>query len=433
MKKTNILWRVAILFICTAMLAACDKTEVGEDNDKDKSDNSEIENSTATAPDVPIHETMNWIVTNANGFEVSINIDDFSNLPTRHPDYFNCEHTEGVCISEYPFDSKDMFDNYIIPPYEEQIKTIDMGFTTIDGLLPGHTYYIRVWFELRNLSDNRIERICSNLIKIESPQASPFSNVRTIVSSIKDITLEASLISGIHADKAVGGYDVEFMESEMNATYRKVSPRYETWKDTDTEKEGLSVDGGLHIELHNLMPGQKVRIRPWIMIGDERFNGNWVEKKSASLATEGYVQIGGILWAANNVGANKPYEIGDLFDSPIDVPTEEGAEVPNYPAWEYIINPKENWVCGNLEGTDGWFFIHSTGTIFFPFTWKTEEGSSIGDYWGNDAVYLSPISIAYMFFRCYDDPGLINHQSYSKEWYDLPGVHPKPVRLIKHI
>ena len=430
MKKLNLLWLLAIVFIGAATLVAC-----GDPEDDDFGDEPEDEFGAQDPPTpgdetIPVFETMNWSEIDENGFRAILTIDDITELPAQKHDYAGWNSTAGVAVSDYPFDCEEIFASGVTLPGVGYSSTVDMGNVIVDGLLPGHIYYIRTWIEVTN--GDRTERFCSQPVRVEMSKVSPFVEdmMRISASSIKDVTLRARLADGIHSEDALGGYEVEFLESEMTATYRKVSPEFETWEDTDTKQEGVAVNGELTIALHNLMPGQKVRIRPWLKIGQERFDGEWVEGKSASLATKGYVKIGAYQWAATNVGAGMPYETGTLFDSPKDVTVEDGeGEIPGDGPWGNIIKSKpERWVCGTLEGVEGWFVMDNTGSIFIPFTEKDDDGYSYGNYWGSNAINPGGF---YQYFRCSNIPGLQTHQEYAPDLNDYPGKNPKPVRLVK--
>lgn len=382
------------------------------------------------------------------GFYASLYADS-ETLPSfgnsKYQGYSVEEH--GVKVSNLPFEANEMFSGNL-SIREFCGVSFSEGNYEIWGLRPEQRFYVRNWYRLKSYNDGSQLIVSSNLVIIDTPAASWFATIRVNRLSIKDTQITVSLSPYIMPEwngyKISGGYDIERGKCQMQATYKKLSPEYETWKDTDTPTSGIEIkDEGTNflIELHNLQPGEEVRVRPWIDVDGKRYEAEWQAFKSHELATSGYVQSGYYQWAACNLGASMPYEIGMLYDDPrtaLDDNSE--AAVPTVEMWEMLMN--KSWVCGTLQGVEGWFVMNNerespVWTIFLPFTKKYEDdGSLAGDYWTSTSFHPDGAGAGVMYtnyFHCHNMPNFLQHQHATDYYMPTNGKYKLPIRTVKFL
>ncbi|MGM9692781.1 MAG: hypothetical protein ACI3X6_06165 [Alloprevotella sp.] len=382
------------------------------------------------------------------GFKASLCADS-ETLPSfgnsKYQGYSVEEH--GVKVSNLPFEANEMFSGNL-SIREFCGVSFSEGNYEIWGLRPEQHYYVRNWYRLKSHNDGSQLIVSSNLVTIDTPAASWFATIHVNTLSIKDTQIAVSLSPYIMPEwngyKISGGYDIERGKCQMQATYKKLSPEYETWKDTDTPTSGIEIkDDGTNflIELHNLQPGEEVRVRPWIDVDGKRYEAEWQAFKSYELATSGYVQSGYCQWAACNLGASMPYEIGTLYEDP-DTALDSNSEavVPTVQMWEMLMN--SSWVCGTLQGVEGWFVMNnereaSVWTIFLPFTKEYEDdGSLAGDYWTSTSFHPDGAGAGFMvtnYFHCLNTPNLLQHQYATGFYMETNGKYKLPIRTVKFL
>lgn len=381
------------------------------------------------------------------GFNASLYADS-ETLPSfgnsKYQGYSVEEH--GVKISNLPFEANEMFSGNL-SIREFCGVSFSEGNYEIWGLRPEQRFYVRNWYRLKSHNDGSQLIVSSNLVTIDTPAASWFATIHVNRLSIKDTQIAVSLAPYIMPEwngyKISGGYDIERGKCQMQATYKKLSPEFETWKDTDTKKSGIEIkDEGTNflIELHNLQPGEEVRVRPWIDVDGTRYEAEWQAFKSYELATSGYVQSGYLQWAACNLGASMPYEIGTLYDNPHTALDENSeAVVPSVQMWEMLMH--SSWVCGTLQGVEGWFVMNNerespVWTIFLPFTTEPSEydGSLSGNYWTSTSFHPADSGAGVMFtnyFCCHNTPNLLQHQHATGYYMPTNGKYKFPIRTLK--
>lgn len=383
------------------------------------------------------------------GFYASLYADS-ETLPSfgnsKYQGYSVEEH--GVKVSNLPFEANEMFSGNL-SIREFCGVSFSEGNYEIWGLRPEQRFYVRNWYRLKSHNDGSQLIVSSNLVTIDTPAASWFATIHVNSLSIKDTQITVSLSPYIMPEwngyKISGGYDIERGKCQMQATYKKLSPEYETWKDTDTPTSGIEIkdeDTNFLIELHNLQPGEEVRVRPWIDVDGKRYEAEWQEFKSYELATSGYVQCGALQWAACNLGASMPYEIGTLYDDPrtaLDDNSE--AIVPTVQMWEMLMNENKSWVCGTLQGVEGWFVMNKerespVWTIFLPFTTEYENGELGGDYWTSTRFHPADSGATLMvnnYFHCLNTPNLLQHQHATGFYMETNGKYKLPIRTVKFL
>jgi hypothetical protein len=370
-------------------------------------------------------------VESVTGFEASLK-GNFSEVSDMLSD------TE-VYISDYPFTEQDISDGNDYTPYSIRLArslSLDFDRCQISGLQPLHTYYVMQ----KNIGDDG-KTYLSNLVKVETPDESWFSSVRPKRQTMKDAVISVYLATYLEPEwnnyTITYGYEIESKSKQMSASYRKVSPEFETWDDTDTPRSDNMLSNGTDfaIELHNLQPGETVSVTPWVTINGTRHDSETIEFTTYQIATSGYVWIGAGMYAACNVGASQPYEIGTLYNDPNDVAIDdENAGIPGYTYWEVLMSDNKQKVCGSLEDTDGWFIMWGENTIFLPFNKTDEDGVHTGNYWGSDSFHPSDWgagAMAQLFFSCNDNPWLIRNMDYGTYQYTIVGKYDMMVRLAK--
>lgn len=376
-----------------------------------------------------VSESISWECTDIGGFHASFST-DFSTFPQEGE-----ISSSGVGISNYPFEGEEIFQN-AGSVKEACLVGQDRTSVTVCGLRPERVYYVRLWCEQRG-DDGAVGRYCSNMIKLETPADSWFANVSVTRETMKDASIAVRLSPYVDISTITGGYDMESLGVQMNATYKKLSPEFESWEGTDTPKEGIALDGEscFIIELHNLQPGERLTVCPYIDVEGERIYADAEEFMTYEIAVDGYVPIGACLFAACNVGGGVPYDRGTLFTDPKDAEYADAeAEVPCSSHWENLMS-RGQWVCGWLENVGGWFVMDGRNTVFFPFTGEDESGLHFGYYWGGDRIHPAGSGAGFMaqlYFVCFDTPGLMTHMYYDDSHYAVTGSDASmAVRLVK--
>lgn len=347
---------------------------------------------------------------------------------------YGCLGRQRVYISKLPFTGKEAVEGSL------QVKEAffdKITLRSVYGLAPNERYYVRYCFPMAkdgNSTDSTY--VFSNQLAFDTTDESWFESVECYANSIKDAVVSIRLNWAsepmIKGDTLMGGYDMERSDAQLKATYVKISPAYETYPDEDTNPDHTEyLPTGTRIELHHLQPGEKVKLTPWVKIGDKKMYGETVTFSSCELKTEGYVQLGGCLWAACDLGAENPYTPGKEYTKPEELETAT-EKLPGESAWTMLM--RKTWVCGTLEGAKGWFVIDRQNAIFMPFSYNNGYSNSV-TYWGAEVFHPSDwgvASYARRIFMATDGEGLKHQQFYGKDYY-APVSNSEHVRLVKYL